>query len=392
MTPIGRPILVDAELASVELERVPLGNKISESWLQQLVERHPHVVPASAIDDRVEHPLFSIGREIPTPVGPIDNLLISRNGYVVVVETKLWRNPEARRSVVAQTLDYAAQLREWRYADLEGALRSRQPETSLYSLVAPEMDEAEWFDQVNSLLEHGRMCLVIIGDGIRTQTHTLASVLGAHPDFAYRLGLVEMRIYEIEGKRMVIPVTSMQTTEVERAVVTITNTASPNVAVKVELPQEESTRSRKRRRSLSREALLDEMPDQSSRDVAIRLLDALAESGLGGEWRGASYSIRAPEPLGQERMLSLAVITNRGQLMANYTWLAGQLREAWGSDAAANEAVAALTQALTDIGLARVSDQEFKADLLSIGGRETEVVRRLEELVAQIAEIGRRRE
>lgn len=46
---------------------------------------------------RREAPLLSLGREIPTPVGSIDNLFLSRNGYLVVVETTLWRNPEARR-------------------------------------------------------------------------------------------------------------------------------------------------------------------------------------------------------------------------------------------------------------------------------------------------------
>jgi hypothetical protein len=389
-TAIGRPLLLDADLNGIEIERVPLTSDMAESWLQQLVGKNPNIIPASAIDDRVETPLFSIGREIATPVGPIDNLLISRNGYVVVVETKLWRNPEARRAVVAQTLDYAAQIRTWRYADLEAALQAAHPDASLFELVAPEMDEAEWFDQVNSLLENGRMCLAIIGDGIRTQTHTLASALGAHPDFAYRLGLVELRIFEHEGQRIVVPVTALRTTEVERAVVTITNSASPGVTVKVELPQEEAVASRKRGKALSRAALLEKIPDHVGRGVAARLLDVLSERGIGGDWREASYSVRVPDPLGSEKMLSILVITNRGQLMANYTWLQAQLRTAWGSAAAADEGVAALVRALTDIGVGRVSDQEFKGDLAGFAGREAALVERLKALVDEIAEIGRR--
>src|SRR6516225_9199801 len=36
-----------------------------------------------------------------------------------LVECKLWKNPEARRQVVAQTLDYVSALSRWSYADLQ---------------------------------------------------------------------------------------------------------------------------------------------------------------------------------------------------------------------------------------------------------------------------------
>jgi hypothetical protein len=41
---------------------------------------------------------------------PADNLYLSTGGYPVLVETKLWRNPQARREVVSQALDYVKDL------------------------------------------------------------------------------------------------------------------------------------------------------------------------------------------------------------------------------------------------------------------------------------------
>ena len=38
----------------------------------------------------------------------LDNLIMTNRGQLALVEVKLWRNPEARRKVVAQALDYAA--------------------------------------------------------------------------------------------------------------------------------------------------------------------------------------------------------------------------------------------------------------------------------------------
>ena len=51
--------------------------------------------------------------ELKTPAGPIDNFMVTPSGLPVLVECKLWRNPEARRQVVGQILDYAKELSRW---------------------------------------------------------------------------------------------------------------------------------------------------------------------------------------------------------------------------------------------------------------------------------------
>ena len=40
---------------------------------------------------------------------------MSAQGRLSIVECKLWRNPEARRAVVTQVLDYAEEIRTWSY-------------------------------------------------------------------------------------------------------------------------------------------------------------------------------------------------------------------------------------------------------------------------------------
>jgi len=94
----------------------------SEAWLQDLIRRHPAILPTGEIEP-VFRPLLSIGCEVGTAAGSIDNLFISPRGYLVLVETKLWRNPEARREVVAQAIDYASCLSRWSYDQLDAAAR-----------------------------------------------------------------------------------------------------------------------------------------------------------------------------------------------------------------------------------------------------------------------------
>jgi RecB family endonuclease NucS len=83
--------------------------ELSEGRLQALLADHPEVLPVEDIDPSFAPPR-TVGREVQTAAGPIDVLFVSPAGLVTIVETKLWRNPEARREVVGQILDYAKEL------------------------------------------------------------------------------------------------------------------------------------------------------------------------------------------------------------------------------------------------------------------------------------------
>ena len=61
----------------------------------------------------------AICTELNTLAGPIDNFMVTPSGLPVLVECKLWRNPEARREVVSQILDYAKELSRWSSSDVQ---------------------------------------------------------------------------------------------------------------------------------------------------------------------------------------------------------------------------------------------------------------------------------
>lgn len=93
------------------------GDAKSESWLQELLYLHPELLPVDAFGD-LYSPVIPLGREIGTRRGPIDNLYVSPSGRITIVETKLWKNPEKHRTVVAQIIDYAKELATWDYDQL----------------------------------------------------------------------------------------------------------------------------------------------------------------------------------------------------------------------------------------------------------------------------------
>ena len=134
-TASGTPILV-SEGESTRLHRA---SNLEERWLQELIHQHPTCLPMDQIEPGIG-PLVPVCMELPLHVGSVDNLFITPEGHLVVVEVKLWRNPEARRKVVAQTLEYATALFKLSYDELEAAVRkadfngAERPER-LYNLV-----------------------------------------------------------------------------------------------------------------------------------------------------------------------------------------------------------------------------------------------------------------
>jgi len=112
MSENSNPYLIkDKSGAGEALKQISLESGVfQETWLQELLDNHPTILPLDLIDDRFSNHV-SIGREIAN----IDNLFINSKGLITIVETKLWRNSEAHRTVVAQILDYAKTLSKWEF-------------------------------------------------------------------------------------------------------------------------------------------------------------------------------------------------------------------------------------------------------------------------------------
>lgn len=200
---------------------------VAEANIQALVHAYPASLPISEIDPSFVGAV-PICRELNTSAGAIDNLLVTPSGLPVLVECKLWRNPEGRREVVGQILDYAKELSRWSSADLqrEVSIRLKQrdgnPMLDLVRATHPDLDEVEFNDALTHNLRRGRFLLLIVGDGIRAGVEAIAEYLEAHAGLHFSLGLVEMPIYVMpDGKRIVVPRVLAKTKVITRNVVAL---------------------------------------------------------------------------------------------------------------------------------------------------------------------------
>lgn len=186
-----RPLLIDTGGEGRLLQPgAPGVSPFSESELQRILARYPQLLPVTQFDPLFGPPVC-IGREIPTGAGPLDLLYVSPSGYLTLVETKLWKSPEARRQVVAQIIDYTRQIVRWDFGKLEDAfagyaaqagIEQRGLATYVAEQADENLDEMAFTDAVRRGLRHGRRLLLIVGDGIRENVEEMAAYLQDAPN------------------------------------------------------------------------------------------------------------------------------------------------------------------------------------------------------------------
>ncbi len=247
------PLLLDSfatDGGAIKLERLALSSGDStynEQWLQQLVDRTPSLLPIAAIEPTWCNAV-SVCTELPTPSGFIDNLLMTSDGGIILVECKLWRNPQARRSVVGQILDYAKDVSRWSYDDLEQHIKrtKQEPSWTLYDAIASQedeyLDEVLFHDSVARNLKIGRFLLLIVGDGIHEGTEQLVEMLQRHMGMHFTFALVELGLWRIPGESrlLVQPSVPVKTILIERGVLTIDN-GFPVIGIPTHTPETSKT-------------------------------------------------------------------------------------------------------------------------------------------------------
>ena len=203
------------------------GKLYDEQWLQHLIHGHPELLPITEIEPAFE-PAIPVCIELPTPKGFIDNFFVTPTGNLIFAECKLWHNPEARRQVVAQVMDYVESITSWSYAALEEAVARAQlpdggrPPKRLYELVSAdqEVDKREFIDAVSRNLRLGRGLFFIVGDGIREGTESLTSHLQSHAGIHFALALVELAFFQLPGgNTLVQPRMIARTVNIERGII-----------------------------------------------------------------------------------------------------------------------------------------------------------------------------
>lgn len=210
---------------STKFVKSDLSEGFAENWLQKFLLRERELLPLEQVEPGAGK-FIPVCGELPLPKSGgtvfLDVFGVTSAGRPVLVECKLWRNPQARREVIAQILEYAALLRGWSYADLTARLKAKlgwEGANPLYTQAAALgclLSEADFTDAVSRNLRNGDFHLIVAGDGIREDAQAIAEHIG---DKGARIALVEFQRWEdSEGNRLIVPSVPFRTTVVRQRI------------------------------------------------------------------------------------------------------------------------------------------------------------------------------
>lgn len=333
----GQPVFIKGETA-LALKRTPLETKtFNEAWIQNLIHKNPGVLPIDEIESGFT-PAIPIGREVSTVAGYIDNLFISPEGYLTIVETKLWRNPEARREVVGQIIDYAKVISKWSFTDLDNSVKefNRKYNNNTDGLLATvrkdqELDEGEehyFIDNITKNLKRGRFLLLIVGDGIRESVEDMIEYLTQTPQLYFTLALVELQVYKMnpEGDSLiVIPQLVTRTREITRAIVRIEGNNSAEIKVNIDTDLGTETNASQqgfRKLTITAQDFFDQLAQNTNKesvDFVQQILKDCEELGLVVEWNTGSVGVKLPDPSGSGIKIGVFTLDKSGKFYLGYS-------------------------------------------------------------------------
>lgn len=185
---------------------------------QNLIARFPSLILSLPELEITDLDAIMVAREVNTSRGPIDVLIITKNLDIVLIETKLYRNPESHRTVVAQAIDYAKALSVIDTEFLKSVfLKSEYTSAD----IAKELfDDMSFQSSLDLSLKTGNFKVLIAGDRIHPNVLNMVDAIQSAPHLAFTLFLAEIQPFELDSDTLLIyPTIVARTNEIERSVI-----------------------------------------------------------------------------------------------------------------------------------------------------------------------------
>jgi len=193
-----------------------------EADLQELLYESPEIIFGITELELEGEEIAVKFREYPTSRGPIDVLYITKNANIVLLETKLIKNPESIRVVVAQIVDYIKAL------SIDGCDNIQNINCQDKQLSNDCLFDDKFIHLLNKNFSTGNICGVIIGDDIHPNLLGLVDSIQSAPHLAFHISLVKIETYKDDGKLLISARIIENTKEVERSVIKITFESDSN--------------------------------------------------------------------------------------------------------------------------------------------------------------------
>ena len=180
-----------------------------EESLRNLIVEEPRLLPQHELGIDPKAQIVSL-REMGLPgAGASDVILIDSDGGITIVECKLATNPEKKRAVIGQVLDYASSLSLMSYDALDARCREVQ-QAGLHEIMqknvqADQWDEDRFRQDVTDTLRAGRFRLVIAIDEMDPDLARILDYMSSQSRGTLHIFGLEMRYHKTHALEAVVP-------------------------------------------------------------------------------------------------------------------------------------------------------------------------------------------
>jgi hypothetical protein len=186
-----------------------------ETELQELLYKHPEIILSVPEIELSSEEVAIKFREYPTSRGPIDVLIITKNANIILIETKLIKNSESIRTVVAQIVDYIKAL------TLDGCENLMEKKYKYVEKTVDFVADDKFMYLLNKNFIAGNINGLIIGDDIHPNLLGLIESIQSAPHLAFHINLLKIETFK-QGEQLLMMVKNVENTkEVERSVIKI---------------------------------------------------------------------------------------------------------------------------------------------------------------------------
>ncbi|MGL5083836.1 MAG: hypothetical protein ACRC8A_20325 [Microcoleaceae cyanobacterium] len=224
----GGIYLVQDDDRLVEMTEQPYD---SEDQLQELLETYPNLLAGDEIDRGTPRRWLLISREATIPAEEnlgsrwaLDHLFLDQDAIPTLVEVKRNFSPELRQKVLGEMLDYAANLGIYWPVESIIALfeancrdQGRDPEQVFEEFLGSEADEEQFWQQVKTNIQAGKIRLVFVADEISASLRRIVEFLNRQTD-PVEIWALEIKQYvSQEGLKTLVPRILGQTAQLKKA-------------------------------------------------------------------------------------------------------------------------------------------------------------------------------
>ena len=194
----------------------PIGKIIyeNEADLQDLLVKDVNTLPFEEIG--YDSPFITIGKEITLQNGSLDILAVSPEGQIALIETKLNKNPEAKRTVVGQVLGYASYLWNKSYQDIEDCFNKLKTTEKIdfngsladyvrESTADANFSETDFKEGIEKRLRLGTFTLLIVVDEVNEELQNIANYLNERTGQGIDFYLVSMELMADKDRKLLMP-------------------------------------------------------------------------------------------------------------------------------------------------------------------------------------------